>query len=131
MTRRTRAGALFIFRALSCDAAPINPGPINPGPINPGPINPGPIDPAFDYHSYANVDQFRTTHLDLDLRVDFAFKNIAGSVTLELKRLDPRSTQLVLDTKDLMILEVTQKATAVLGATAKSQAPWTSQPFHL
>src|SRR5258708_38635993 len=98
MTRRILAGALFIFRALSCDAAPINPGPINPGPINPGPI-----DPAFDYHSYANVDQFRTTHLDLDLRVDFAFKNIAGSVTLELKRLDPRSTQLVLDTKDLMI----------------------------
>ena len=30
----------------------------------------GTIDPAFDYHSYANVDQFRVRHLELDLRVD-------------------------------------------------------------
>ena len=81
----------------------------------------GPIDPAFDYHSYANVDQFRTTHLDLDMRVDLKGKTITGAVTLELKRLDPRATQLVLDTKDLMILDVRQKATDVLGATAKNQ----------
>ena len=91
----------------------------------------GPIDPGFDYHSYANVDQFRTTRLELDLRVDFKFKTIAGTVTLQLKRLDPRSTQLVLDTKDLMILDVKQKATDVLGATDKNQAPWVSRPFHL
>jgi leukotriene-A4 hydrolase len=91
----------------------------------------GPIDPGFDYHSYANVDQFKTTHVDLDLRVIFKFKQITGSVTLELKRLDPRSTQLVLDTKDLMILDVTQKATDVLGATAKNQTLWVSRPFHL
>ncbi len=91
----------------------------------------GPVDPAFDYHTYANVDQFRTTHLDLDLHVDFQFKNISGSVTLELKRLDPRSTQLVLDTKGLMILDVTQKANDVLGATDKNQTIWVSRPFHL
>src|ERR1700760_2711609 len=91
----------------------------------------GPIDPGFDYHSYANVDQFKTTHVDLDLRVIFKFKQIAGSVTLELKRLDPRATQLVLDSKDLMILDVTQKATDVLGATAKNQTLWVSRPFHL
>ena len=91
----------------------------------------GAIDPAFDYHSYANVDQFQTTNLDLDLRVDFKFKTIAGTVTLHLKRLDPRSTQLVLDTKNLMILDVKQKATDVLGATDKNQAPWVSRPFHL
>jgi leukotriene-A4 hydrolase len=95
------------------------------------PTDSGPIDPAYDYHSYSNVDQFRTTHLDLDLRVDFQFKAITGSVTLELKRLDPRSTQLVLDTKDLMILDVTQKASDVLGATAKNQTIWVSRPFHL
>jgi leukotriene-A4 hydrolase len=113
---RILAGALAIVRVPACDASAGTPGP---------------IDPAFDYHSYANVDQFRTTRLDLDLRVDFNFKNISGSVTLELKRLDPRSTQLVLDTKDLMILDVTQKATDVLGATAKSQSVWVSRPFHL
>ena len=114
--RRILAGALAVSAAFSCRAAPADPGP---------------IDPAFDYHSYANVDQFRTTHLDLDLRVDFNFKTIAGSVTLELKRLDPRSTLLVLDTKDLMILDVTQKASDVLGATAKNQTIWVSRPFHL
>ena len=114
--RRLLAGSLAMCAAFSCGASPNDSGP---------------IDPAFDYHSYANVDQFRTTHLDLDLRVDFHFKTIAGSVTLELKRLDPRSTQLVLDTKDLMILDVTQKASDVLGATSKNQTIWVSRPFHL
>ena len=116
MTRRLLAGTLAICCALGGQATAAEPGP---------------IDPAFDYHTYANVDQFRTTHLDLDLRVDFQFRNISGSVTLELKRLDPRSTQLVLDTKGLMILDVTQKANDVLGATAKNQTIWVSRPFHL
>jgi leukotriene-A4 hydrolase len=116
LSRRLAAGALAIFAAFTCGASTTDSGP---------------LDPAFDYHSYANVDQFRTTHLDLDLRVDFQFKTITGSVTLDLKRLDPRSTQLVLDTKDLMILDVRQKSTDVLGATSKNQAIWVSCPFHL
>jgi len=91
----------------------------------------GAIDPNFDYHSYATVDQFRVTHLDLDLRVDLKFQSITGRASLELKRVDPRATQIVLDTKDLMILDVTQKATDVLGATAKNQTIWVSRPFHL
>jgi aminopeptidase N len=91
----------------------------------------GAIDPNFDYHTYANVDQFRVTHLELDLKVDMKFQSIAGRATLDLKRLDPQATQLVLDTKDLMILDVTQKATDVLGATAKNQTIWVSRPFHL
>jgi aminopeptidase N len=90
-----------------------------------------PPGPPFDYHSYANVDQFRVTHLDLDLRIDFWRKTITGSAALQLKRIDPRATQIVLDTKDLMILDVTQKATDVLGATAKNQTFWVSRPFHL
>jgi leukotriene-A4 hydrolase len=90
-----------------------------------------PIDAGLDYHSYANVDQFRVTHVELDLRVDLAGKVISGIVALEFKRLDPRATQLVLDTKDLMINDVSQKATDVLGATAKNQTIWVSRPFHL
>jgi leukotriene-A4 hydrolase len=91
----------------------------------------GPIEPGLDYHSYANVDQFRATHIDMELRVDLELKSITGTVDLELKRLDPRATQLVLDTKNLTILDVTQKATDVLGATAKSETIWVSRPFHL
>ena len=92
---------------------------------------PSPPDPGLDYHSFANVDQFRTTHLELDLRVDLEDKVISGVVSLELKRLDPRSTQLVLDTKNLTINDVMQKATDVLGATDKNQTIWVSRPFHL
>lgn len=90
-----------------------------------------PPGPPFDYHSYANVDQFRVTHLELNLRVDFWRKTIAGVAALQLKRVDPRATQIVLDTKDLMILEVTQKATDVVGATSKNETFWVSRPFHL
>lgn len=90
-----------------------------------------PIEPGFDYHSYANVDQFRVTHLEMDLQVDLDTKVIDGVVGLEIKRLDPRATQLVLDTKGMTINDVSQKATDVLGATAKSQTVWVSRPFHL
>jgi aminopeptidase N len=90
-----------------------------------------PIEPGLDYHSFANVDQFRVTHIDLDLRVDLEGKEISGVVDLKLKRLDPRALQLVLDTKDLMINDVSQKSTDVLGATAKNQTIWVSRPFHL
>jgi len=91
----------------------------------------GPIDPGFDYHSYANVDQFRATHLELEMRVDLEAKTITGVAGFEFKRLDPRATQLVLDTKGLMINDVRQKASNVLGATAKNQTIWVSRPFHL
>jgi leukotriene-A4 hydrolase len=90
-----------------------------------------PIEPGLDYHSFANVDQFRVTHIELDLRVDLEGKAISGVVALEIKRLDPRATQLVLDTKDLMINDVSQKSMDVLGATAKDQTIWVSRPFHL
>jgi leukotriene-A4 hydrolase len=90
-----------------------------------------PIEPGLDYHSYANVGQFRVTHIELDLRIDLDSKEISGTVDLEIKRLDPRATQLVLDTKDLMINDVSQKTTDVLGATAKNQTFWVSRPFRL
>ena len=90
-----------------------------------------PIEPGFDYHSFANVDQFRVTHVELDLRIDLEGKVISGVAALEFKRLDPRATQLVLDTKDLMVNDVSQKATDVLGATAKNQTIWVSRPFHM
>ncbi|MHB8719914.1 MAG: M1 family metallopeptidase [Steroidobacteraceae bacterium] len=86
---------------------------------------------AADDLSFANIEQFRVTHIDLDLRVDVQGKSISGTATLDYKRLDPRAAQLVLDTKDLMVTDVSQKATDVLGATAKSQAPWVSRPFHM
>ena len=89
-----------------------------------------PIQPGLDYHSFANIEQFRVTHLELDLRVDFTNKVLFGAVALEIKRLDPRATELVLDTRDLDVRDVEEKAANVLGATAKSQTTWVSRPFH-
>jgi leukotriene-A4 hydrolase len=59
-----------------------------------------------DAHSYANVKDFRTTHLALDLRADFAKQVLQGHVDLHLERLNPETTQLVLDTRDLTINRV-------------------------
>ena len=89
-----------------------------------------PIQSGLDYHSFANIEQFRITRLELDLRVDPFFKTLRGLAALQIKRLDPKATELVLDTRDLNISDVTVKAQDVLGATAKSETTWVSRPFH-
>ncbi len=94
-------------------------------------VDTSPIEPGFDYHSFANIDQFRVTRVQMDLRVDLDDKEIDGVVALEVKRLDPRATQLILDTKGLTINSVRQKSNDVLGATDKNQVIWVTRPFHL
>src|SRR5271165_4426167 len=89
-----------------------------------------PLQTGLDYHSFANVEQFRATRLELDLRVDFTNKVLFGTAALQIKRLDPRATELVLDTRQLDIRAVEEKAIDVIGATAKSQTTWVSRPFH-
>jgi aminopeptidase N len=89
-----------------------------------------PIQPGLDYHSFANIEQFRVTRLELELRVDSAQQTLSGTVGLQIKRLDPGATELVLDTRDLAIVEVTQKAQNVLGATSKDETAWVSRPYH-
>ncbi len=89
-----------------------------------------PMQSGLDYHSFANVEQFRVTRLELDLRVDPFFKTLRGMVGLQVKRLDPNATELILDTRDLNVSDVTVKAQDVLGATSKSETTWVSRPFH-
>jgi leukotriene-A4 hydrolase len=90
-----------------------------------------PIQPGLDYHSFANIEQFRVTRLELNLRVDFMNKVLFGVVALQVKRLDPDATQLVLDTRDLDIRDVSEKPSNVMGALSKSETTWVSRPFHL
>ncbi|CCQ11403.1 Cold-active aminopeptidase (Neutral zinc metallopeptidase, M1 family) [Pseudoalteromonas luteoviolacea B = ATCC 29581] len=61
---------------------------------------------AIDEHTYANLDEVVSTHLYLDLNVDFADKELEGFVehTLAWKKKQARS--LVLDTRDLTIHRV-------------------------
>jgi aminopeptidase N len=89
-----------------------------------------PIQSGLDYHSFANIEQFRVTHLELDLRMDLRTQSLGGVVGLQVKRLDPAATELVLDTRDLIVLQVTQKAQNVLGAMSKSETTWVNRPYH-
>jgi hypothetical protein len=59
-----------------------------------------------DAHSYANTDDFRTLHLALDLRADFAQRRLSGHVDLTLDRLEPHAREIVLDTRSLEIQKV-------------------------
>ncbi|MEO0615721.1 MAG: M1 family metallopeptidase [Pseudomonadota bacterium] len=63
----------------------------------------GPV-PGRDYHSFA-TDTFVTTHLALDLDVDFERRVLEGTATLDIARSGPGDT-LVLDTRDLTITGV-------------------------
>ncbi|MEU4606135.1 M1 family metallopeptidase [Kribbella sp. NPDC023972] len=68
-----------------------------------------------DRHSYAEPAMVRTTHLELDLELDFDEKVLAGSATHTLAWTGA-GDRLVLDTRDLTVL-------AVEGATADGWEP--------
>jgi leukotriene-A4 hydrolase len=61
---------------------------------------------AEDPYSYANTDAFVAERLDLDLAVDFDNQVLRGSATLNLRRLDPQVSEIILDTRDLTIDDV-------------------------
>lgn len=61
--------------------------------------------PQEDIHSYANVNDIRVKHLDLDIEVDFSQKIILGTASLTFDNLTDCDT-LVLDTRDLKINRV-------------------------
>jgi len=59
-----------------------------------------------DKFTYANYDEVRLTHIDLNLDVNFDAKVLDGIATLDFKRVKPGADMLVLDTKDLLIKSV-------------------------
>ena len=68
-----------------------------------------PADAGHDEFSYAEPSKVKTTDLALDLAIDFAKKEIAGTATYTLDWVDPKANRLVLDTRDLTI----EKAEAI------------------
>ncbi|MCW8107222.1 M1 family metallopeptidase [Alteromonas ponticola] len=60
-----------------------------------------------DYHSFANPDEIRVTHLALDLTADFRVKQLSGHATLSLERQQEKADTLILDSRDLVIENVT------------------------
>jgi leukotriene A-4 hydrolase/aminopeptidase len=65
-----------------------------------------PMETKGDIHSFANAHAIRTTHLTLDLTVDFARKQLHGYALHELERLQPDVKELILDTRRLTIEKV-------------------------
>ncbi len=59
-----------------------------------------------DEHSYAEPDKVRVTDLGLDLGIDFAKRELAGTAILTLDWLDKDHRKVVLDTRDLTITAV-------------------------
>lgn len=60
-----------------------------------------------DYHSFANPDEVKVTHLSLDLTADFDHRQLIGEATLDFTRMGPDKSRLVLDTRELDIQSVT------------------------
>ncbi|MFL6591823.1 MAG: M1 family metallopeptidase [Luteimonas sp.] len=75
-----------------------------------------------DEHSYSEPDKVRIADLALDLALDFDRKQLSGTATYALKWLDPRATQLRLDTRDLAIRRVEGR---------DAQGRWTPLHFTL
>jgi leukotriene A-4 hydrolase/aminopeptidase len=61
---------------------------------------------GIDYHSFANTDDYRVRHVDLDLSVDFSRKVLKGTAALQFDRMNDRGNPLILDTRDLTIESV-------------------------
>ena len=59
-----------------------------------------------DYHSFANTNDYRVKHLDLDLTADFDNKVLKGTATLDIQKLAKKNPALILDTRDLDVSAV-------------------------
>lgn len=56
-----------------------------------------------DPHSYSNFQQVQVHHLDLDLKVDFNKKQLQGSASWKMDRVDPKAEEVVFDAYKLEI----------------------------
>jgi leukotriene A-4 hydrolase/aminopeptidase len=77
---------------------------------------------AGDVHSYANPQQTKVTHVDLDWTVSFEQKIIKGTATLTVERIPPiteRLGTLILDTRDLKIEKVETSTTGKIFQAAR------------
>ncbi len=60
-----------------------------------------------DYHSYANTDQVKVTHLELALSINFEKRQLCGHVLLSLKQQTATfAKQVILDTRNLYIEKI-------------------------
>jgi len=84
-----------------------------------------------DTHSFARPSEVRSTHLELNLNLDFEAKVATGSVTHELERTDPTAA-FVVDTSELSILAVTdQDGNKLTYQLAAEATPFQGRPLTI
>jgi leukotriene-A4 hydrolase len=98
MLKRARCNCVTLCAALALLAACSKPAPEPDLQSEPA--------SGVDYHSFANTDDYRTRHIDLDFTVDFQRKVLVSEARLHLERLNQANNPLVLDTRDLAIESV-------------------------
>jgi len=64
-----------------------------------------------DPNSYSRPDQVKTTHVHLDLEIDFEKKVLTGSALLTLEKIDTQAGVVILDGRKLIIHGIKEEAT--------------------
>jgi len=64
-----------------------------------------------DPNSYSRPDQVKTTHVHLELEIDFEKKVLTGHAVLTLEKIDTQARTVVLDGRKLVIHDITEAAT--------------------
>lgn len=100
--RRSRCLAVALLVASACAPAPAVVETTTPA----APAQATVAVIAEDVHSHARPAEARVSHVALDLTADFAQRRLHGTATLDIERA-PGAREIVLDTKDLTILGVT------------------------
>jgi leukotriene-A4 hydrolase len=62
---------------------------------------------AYDPNSQSNLDEVKTSHIHLNLAVDFVAKTLAGSAELDIEAIANNVSKLILDTSFIAIHSVT------------------------
>lgn len=62
---------------------------------------------AYDPNSQSNLDEVKTSHIHLNLAVDFVAKTLAGSAELDIEAIADNVSKLILDTSFITIHSAT------------------------
>ncbi len=84
-----------------------------------------------DYHSFANTDEVQVTHLALDLNIDFDACVLDGRIRLALSPKAASVTELVLDSRALTIVQITDEGGRALAWTLGDEHPVLGQPLTI
>lgn len=129
--------SLLLVGAVACAGRPDSPAKTAPSmPVPPAPESTASVaaDPAAilaaDPHSFANPTEARVRHVDLRLYVDFDQHALEGAATLDLAR-SAGSRELVLDTRDLDIRNVTTAAGDALRWTLGDPVEHLGRPLRI